>query len=102
MPRKVRQQVAAGVIRAANGLRTASKVMEVADISLELAKENLEAEQARFEVGRSTNYDVLQRLDEVDSAAASALSTQINYLKALVQLQALNGEILPAYGLDLN
>ena len=99
---QVRQQVAAGVIRAANGLRTASKVMEVADISLELAKENLEAEQARFEVGRSTNYDVLQRLDEVDSAAASALSTQINYLKALVQLQALNGEILPAYGLDLN
>lgn len=98
---QVRQQVAAGVIRAANGLRTASKVMEVADISLELAKENLEAEQARFEVGRSTNYDVLQRLDEVDTAAASALSTQINYLKALVQLQALNGEILPAYGLDL-
>ena len=98
---QARQQVAGGVIRAANSLRTASKVMDVADISLELAKENLEAEQARFEVGRSTNYDVLQRLDEVDQAAASALSAQINYLKALVQLQALNGEILPAYGIDL-
>lgn len=98
---QARQQVAGGVIRASNGLRTAAKVMEVADISLELAKENLEAEQARFEVGRSTNYDVLQRLDEVDQAAASALSAQINYLKALVQLQALNGEILPAYGIDL-
>lgn len=98
---QARQQVAGGVIRAANGLRTASKVMEVADISLELAKENLDAEQARFEVGRSTNYDVLQRLDEVDAAAAQALSAQINYLKALVQLQALNGEILPAYGIDL-
>ncbi|MEM9462131.1 MAG: TolC family protein [Myxococcota bacterium] len=98
---QTRQQVAGGVIRAANSLRTASKVMDVADISLELAKENLEAEQARFEVGRSTNYDVLQRLDEVDQAAASALSAQINYLKALVQLQALNGEILPAYGIDL-
>ncbi|MCA9649055.1 MAG: TolC family protein [Myxococcales bacterium] len=98
---QARQQVAGGVIRAANGLRTAAKVMEVADISLELAKENLEAEQARFEVGRSTNYDVLQRLDEVDRAAASALNAQINYLKALVQLQALNGEILPAYGIEL-
>lgn len=98
---QARQQVASGVIRAANGLRTAAKVMDVAEISLELAKENLEAEQARFEVGRSTNYDVLQRLDQVDQAAAQALSAQINYLKALVQLQALNGEILPAYGIDL-
>jgi outer membrane protein len=98
---QTRQQVASGVIRAANGLRTASKVMDVAEISLELAKENLAAEQARFEVGRSTNYDVLLRLDQVDQTAAQALNAQIAYLNALVQLQALNGEILPAYGIDL-
>ncbi|MCH9685316.1 MAG: TolC family protein [Deltaproteobacteria bacterium] len=98
---QARQNVAAGVIRSANGLRTAAKVMEVADISLELSRENLQAEQARFEVGRSTNYDVLQRLDEVDAAAGQALNAQISYLKALVQLQALTGEILPAYGIDL-
>lgn len=97
---RARQQVAAGVIRAANSLRTAGKVMDVAQISVELAQENLAAEQARFEVGRSTNYDVLLRLDELDKAWASALSAQVGYLKALVQLQALNGEILPAYGFD--
>ena len=98
---QVRQQIAGGVIRASNGLRTASKVMEVSEISYELSLENLAAEQARFEVGRSTNFDVLQRLDELDLAAANALSAQVAYLKGLVQLQALNGEILPAYGLDL-
>jgi outer membrane protein TolC len=98
---QARQTVAAGVIRAANALRTAAKVMDVSQISLELAKENLLAEAARFEVGRSTNYDVLLRLDQVDLAAAQALNAQITYLKALVQLQALNGEILPAYGIDL-
>lgn len=98
---QTRQQIAASVIRAANGLRTASKVMEVSEISLELAQDNLAAEQARFDVGRSTNFDVLQRLDEVDQAAANALNAQISYLKALVQLQALNGEILPAYGLEV-
>jgi len=97
---RAKQTVAAGVIRAANSLRTAGKVMDVAQISVELAQENLAAEQARFEVGRSTNYDVLLRLDELDKAWAAALSAQVNYLKALVQLQALNGEILPAYGLD--
>ncbi len=96
---QVRQQISAGVIRASSGLRTAGKSIDVAKVSLELAQENLEAEQARFDVGRSTNFDVLQRLDEIDTAAASALSAQINYLKTLAQLQALNGEILPAYGL---
>ena len=97
---KTKQTVAAAVIRSANGLRTAGKVMEVAEISVELAKENLAAEQARFEVGRSTNYDVLLRLDELDKSQAQALNAQISYLKALAQLQALSGEILPAYGLD--
>jgi outer membrane protein TolC len=97
---RARQQVASGVIRAANSLRTAGKVMDVSQISVELAQENLAAEQARFEVGRSTNYDVLLRLEELDRAWAQALSAQVNYLKALVQLQALNGEILPAYGFD--
>ncbi|MFO0635943.1 MAG: TolC family protein [Nannocystaceae bacterium] len=97
---RAKQQVAAGVIRSANGLRTAGKVMEVAQISVDLAKDNLAAEQARFEVGRSTNYDVLLRLDELDKAQSAALSAQVNYLKALAQLQALTGEILPAYHLD--
>ena len=98
--RQARQQVAAGVIRAANSLRTASKSIEVTQISYDLAEENLAAEQARFDVGRATNFDVLLRLDEVDTAAANALNAEISYLKALAQLQALTGEILPAYGLD--
>ncbi|MEM6295449.1 MAG: TolC family protein [Myxococcota bacterium] len=97
--RQVRQQIGAGVVRAASSLRTAGKSIEVSEISLELALDNLEAEQARFDVGRSTNFDVLQRVDDVDTAAASALNARIGYLKALAQLQALNGEILPAYGL---
>lgn len=98
---EVRQSVSAATLRAASSLRTSAKVMEVAQISYELAQENLAAEQARFEVGRSTNYDVLLRLDEVDAAAAQALNAQIAYLKSLASLQALTGEILPAYGLDV-
>lgn len=96
---QVQQTVSANVILAANTLRTAAKVLEVSDVSLDLAEENLAAEQARFEVGRSTNFDVLLRLDEVDAAAATALNARIGYLKGIVQLQALTGEILPAFGL---
>ncbi len=98
---QIRQTVATSVIRSANTLRTAAKRMDVTRISQELAEDNLKAEQARFEVGRSTNFDVLQRLDERDQAAADALSAQIEYLKARIQLQSLNGKILPAFGVDL-
>ncbi len=99
--KKIRQTIATAVVRAANSQRTAGKRIEVTAISVELAEQNLSAEQARFQVGRSTNYDVLQRLDQLSLARADALGAQIDYLKAIVELQALNGEILPAYGMDL-
>jgi outer membrane protein TolC len=98
---QLQQTTTTGVIRAANSLRTAQKRLEVARLSIELAQQNLDAENARFEVGRSTNYDVLQRIDELSNAESSALSARIEYLKARAQLQALTGEILPAYGLKL-
>ena len=63
--------------------------------------QNLEAEQARFEVGRATNYDVLFRIDELLNAQTTYLRAGLDYLRAKATLQALTGEILPAYGLDL-
>ncbi len=98
---RIKQTVAASVIRAANSVRMTSTRMELARVSVELAQDNLSAEQARFEVGRATNFEVMQRLDQLDAAQRDALSAQVEYLKALVQLQALNSEILPAYGLEL-
>ncbi len=98
---QVRQTITTSVIRAANGIRSAQKRMEVAEISVELAEENLRAEEARFNVGRSTSYDVLDRIDALQTAQSSALSARIEYLKARAQLQALTGEILPAYGLEM-
>ena len=61
----------------------------------------LAAEQARFDVGRSTNYDVLFRIDELLTAQTTLLRAGLDYLRAKAELQALTGEILPAYGLDL-
>ena len=100
--KRTKQTVASSVITAANNLRSSAKRVDVSDVSVELAEENLSAEQARFDAGRSTNYDVLQRIDELDRARQDALTARLDYVKALVQLQALNGEILPAFGLELS
>ncbi len=99
--KSIRQNTATQVISAANKLRSAVKQIELARVSIELAEQNLEAEQARFDVGRSTNYDVLFRIDELLNARTSLLRAGLDYLRAKAELQALTGEILPAYGLDL-
>lgn len=97
---QAREDLVAEVVRTASRLRQAGKTITAAEASESLARENLAAEQSKFELGRSTNYDVLLRLGELDEAAALALSARIEYLRALAELQALTGEILPAYGLE--
>jgi outer membrane protein len=97
----VRQSTATQVISATNGMRSAAKQIELAQLSIELAEQNLAAEQARFDVGRSTNYDVLFRIDELLNAQTTLLRAGLDYLRAKAELQAVTGEILPAYGLDL-
>lgn len=99
--KSIRQNTASQVITATNSQRSATKQMELARVSIELAEQNLAAEQARFEVGRATNYDVLFRIDELLEAQTSLLRAGLDYLRARAQVQALTGEILPAYGLDI-
>ncbi|MCA9701404.1 MAG: TolC family protein, partial [Myxococcales bacterium] len=99
--KSVRQNTSSQVITASNSMRSATKRIELARLSIELAEQNLAAEQARFDVGRSTNYDVLQRIDELLAAQNTLVLAGLDYLKARSQLQALTGELLPAYGLDL-
>lgn len=98
----IRQNIATQVITATNKLRSATKQLELARLSIELAEQNLAAEQARFDVGRSTNYDVLFRIDELLNAQTTELRAGLDYLRAKAELQALTGEILPAYGLDIH
>lgn len=98
---KSQQQISISVIRSVNAMRNASARLTITSESVRLAEANLRAEEARFRVGRSTSYDVLFRQDELALAQFNALSAQIDYLRATVELQTLTGELLPAYGLEL-
>jgi len=89
------------VISASNKLRSAARFCSASSIEMRASSICLAAEQARFDVGRSTNYDVLFRIDELLTAQTTLLRAGLDYLRAKAELQALTGEILPAYGLDL-
>ena len=89
------------MIQAARSMRSALKRIEVSDLSVELSESNLEAERARFSAGTATNYDVLSRIDELNRARQDALNARLDYVRGLLEIQTLNGEILPAYGIAL-
>jgi outer membrane protein TolC len=97
----VRAQVAVGVVRTINQIKAAKKRLETAQKGSKLAVINIDAEKVRWEQGRSTNFNVLQRQDELAQAQLREARAQADYLKLMAQLETLTGEILRRYGIEL-
>lgn len=98
----VKQQISAAVVRAVRSARAAEKRMEISRKVIELAEKNIEAEEGRFELGRSTNFDVLQRQTELEEAHLKLAQASVDYLEALATIDDLTGELLPRYGISLH
>ncbi len=94
-------QVSAAVVEAVRVAETAARRMEISERAITLAEQNIEAEVARFELGRSTNFDVLERQDELQQAQLRYARAGVDYVSALAQLESLTGELLDAYGITL-
>jgi len=76
--------------------------MSLSERVIQLAEKNVEAETRRFGLGRATNFDVLQRQDELQQAQLRRARAQVDYLNATAALDALTGVILKRYGITLN
>ena len=67
---------------------------QAATLSRQLAQQNADAERNRFAAGLSTNYNVVQVLNTLNSAQLAELNAMITYVKSLIQfekLQAVGG-----------
>ena len=78
-------------------IRTASKRVELAKATVGFANQNLEAEKARFSVGRSTNNDVLLRQQELKSTEIQVVRATVDLLVGETTLAAMTGELLERY-----
>jgi outer membrane protein TolC len=94
-------QVAAAVGHAVAAIEAAHRRADVLAPSTRAAALDLEAEKARFEVGRSTNFDVLRRQDSLAEVQLVLLRAQVDHLKALAALEAATGDILTHHGVVL-
>lgn len=97
----IKQQLAQGISRAIGQLELAKRRVALAERTIELAQRNIEVELTRFGLGKSTNFDVLQRQDELKQARLRRVRALIDWRKAEGTVMALTGELLPFYGIQL-
>ena len=61
--------------------------MQASQVSRELSEQRLNAVQSKFDVGMSTNYEVVQAQRDLNDARNSELRALLNYQRALVDFQ---------------
>lgn len=92
------REIAVEVVRAINLVRTARKRIEVSDLAIQLSETNLENEKVLVQAGDSRAFDVLARQDELAKARLSRERALVDYLTAVVGVEALTGDLLTRYG----
>lgn len=97
----VKAQITSELVLAIKRAEAARKRFELGARAIELAEKNVEAEKARFELGNATNFDVLQRQDELQRVRLGQARALIDFLNAAAAVDALTGDILDTYGITL-
>ena len=99
--RQVELQVATEVTSAAVQIESIVKRIDASRAARELAEQQLEAEESKFEVGMSTNYFVLQAQRDLTDAQNSELQALLDYRKALVEFDRVQGTTLSRAGITV-
>jgi outer membrane protein len=99
--RDARAKLAVRATRAVQRARAALASIAHGEEAIGLAEQNIVAEQKRFELGKSTNFEVLRRQDELQQARLRHALAVTDYLVARADLDGLSGAILARYGIVL-
>jgi outer membrane protein len=101
MQRKnLEQQIRVEVSNAYQKMETSRKQVEQSKVSLELAKQQLWAEERRLQTGASQTFLVLQRQNEYSAAQGAELQALIAYRKSIISLQRAINTLLESYGFE--
>ncbi len=97
----IKYQIATAMARAVAQLELARRRVELSRRAIELANENIKIESDRFNLGKATNFDVLNRQEDLRQAELRQAQAMIDWHKAETTVQALTGDILTLNGIDL-
>ncbi len=99
--RDVSAQVAVAVVRAVKQAQNAAARIKISETVIALATKNIESEKARFQLGRSTNFQVLERQEELKQANLRRARAAADYLRSLNVIDELTGESLSRNGIEI-
>jgi len=98
----LKAQIAQSMARAVAQLELARRRVALSQRAIDLAKQNIQIESDRFNLGKSTNFDVLNRQEELRQSELRKAQAEIDWHKAEVVVQALTGDLLPTYGIAVD
>jgi outer membrane protein len=98
---QIELQIATDVTNAATNIQSAVEAVQAARSAQDLAQETYEAEQAKFDVGISTNYNVILTQRDLNTARNSYLLAVLNYRNALVELDRLQQTTLQSVNITV-
>lgn len=98
----LRAQIAQTMARAVAQLELARRRVTLSQQAIDLANQNIKIEGDRFNLGKSTNFDVLNRQEDLRQAELRKAQALIDWHKAETVIQALTGDILPMYGIAVD
>ncbi|HEY2906831.1 MAG TPA: TolC family protein [Vicinamibacterales bacterium] len=99
--RQIELQVATDVTNAAVTAQSNAERVQAAQAARELAQKTMEAEQSKFEVGMSTNYNVILTQRDLATAQINELQAILNYRISLVELERLQQTTLQSSNVTL-
>jgi outer membrane protein TolC len=99
--KQIELQVATDVTNAAINVQSGVERVQASQAARELAQKTLEAEQSKFEVGMSTNYNVILAQRDLATAQSNELQSVLNYRKALVELERVQSTTLSSLNITL-
>jgi len=99
--RRIELRIASEVTNAALRIESIRERIEAATASRELAEEQLQAEESKFEVGLSTNFFVLQSQRDLATAQDAELRAILDYQRARIEFERTQRASLGAAGIAL-
>ena len=99
--RRIELRIASEVTNAALRIESIRERIDAATASRELAEQQLQAEESKFEVGLSTNFFVLQSQRDLANAQDAELRAILDYQRALIEFERTQRASLGAGGIAL-
>ncbi|HWF86430.1 MAG TPA: TolC family protein, partial [Vicinamibacterales bacterium] len=99
--KQIELQVATDITNAAVTVQSNVERVQAAQVARDLAQQTMVAEQSKFEVGMSTNYNVILTQRDLATAQNNELQAILAYRKSLVELERLQQTTLSSLNITV-